>query len=140
MTPRIGASGAARSTAIAPGLDCPGVKPVPRTGASEAKEIIRLKGAPEWSVRDGTKHGTSSRTGSFGGEPGATGWNVRGNGKNKTKRRPGLEHPGRKEARPEPGDWIVRGCGQDCSVRGNGENTLKRRPGLEHPGRKEARH
>ena len=54
-------------------------------------------------------HGTSPRTGSSRGEPGATGRNDRGNGKNKTKRRPGLEHPGRNEARPEPPDWIIRG-------------------------------
>ena len=55
------------------------------------------------------KHGTSPRTGSSGGEPGATDWSVRGNGENTTKRRPRLEHPGRNEARPEPPDWIVRG-------------------------------
>ena len=35
-------------------------------------------------------------------------WSVLGNGENTTKRRPGLEHPGRNEARPEPPDWIVR--------------------------------
>ena len=40
-TARFGASGAERSTALAPGLDRPGVNPVPRTGASEAKEGIR---------------------------------------------------------------------------------------------------
>ena len=55
------------------------------------------------------KHGTSPQTGSSGGEPGATDWSVRGNGENTTKRRPGLEHLGRNEARPEPPDWIVRG-------------------------------
>ena len=55
------------------------------------------------------KHGTSPRTGSSGGEPGATDWSIRGNGENTTKRRPGLEHPGRSGARPEPPDWIVRG-------------------------------
>ena len=38
--PRIGASGAERSKALAPGLDRPGVNPVPRTGASEAAERI----------------------------------------------------------------------------------------------------
>ena len=41
MTARFGASGAERSTALAPGLDHPGVNPVPRTGASEATEGIR---------------------------------------------------------------------------------------------------
>ena len=38
--PRIGASGAERSTALAPGRARPGVNPVPRTGASEAAERI----------------------------------------------------------------------------------------------------
>ena len=55
------------------------------------------------------KHGTSPRTGSSGGEPGATDWIIRGNRENTTKRRPGLEHPGRSGARPKPPDWIVRG-------------------------------
>ena len=41
MTPRIGASGAGWSSARAPGLDRPGVNPVPRTGASEATGRIR---------------------------------------------------------------------------------------------------
>ena len=56
MTPRIGASGAEWSSARAPGLDRPGVNPVPRTGASEATERIRLKDArigasgAEWST------------------------------------------------------------------------------------------
>ena len=99
MTPRIGASGAAWSSARAPGLDRPGVNPVPGTGASEATERIRQKDAPDWSLRGGMKHGTSPRTGSSGGEPGATDWSVRGNGENTIKRRPRLEHPGRNEAR-----------------------------------------
>ena len=55
------------------------------------------------------KHGTSPRTGSSGGEPGATDWSVRGNGENMAKRRPGLEQPGQSGARPKPPDWIVRG-------------------------------
>ena len=55
------------------------------------------------------KHGTSPRTGSSGGEPGATDWSIRGNGENTIKRRPGLEHLGRNEARAKPPDWIVRG-------------------------------
>ena len=46
MTPRIGASGARGSTARAPGLDRPGVNPVPRTGASEATGRIRQRGRP----------------------------------------------------------------------------------------------
>ena len=37
-------------------------------------------------------------TGSSGGDPGATDWSVRGNGKNTTKGRPGTELPGRNEA------------------------------------------
>ena len=108
-TPRSGASGAEWSTARAPGLDRPGENPVLQTGASKTKQRKRLNGAPEWSIRDGTKQGTSPRTGSSRGEPGAMGRSVRGSGKNKTKRLPGLEHPGRNEARPEPPDWIVRG-------------------------------
>ena len=87
-TPRIGASGAEWSTAQAPRLNCPGENPVPRTGASEAKERIRQKDAPDWSIRGGVEHGTSPRTGSSGGEPGATDWIIRGNGEKTAKRRP----------------------------------------------------
>ena len=76
MTPRIGASGARESTARAPGLDRPGVNQVPRTGASEATGRIRQKDAPEWSCRGGMKHNINPRTGSSGGEPGATDWSV----------------------------------------------------------------
>ena len=97
--PRIGASGAEWSTAQASGLDRPGENPAPWTGASEATERIRQKDAPEWSNRGGMKHGTSPRTGSSGGEPGAMDWSIRGNGENTIKRRPGLEQPGRNEAR-----------------------------------------
>ena len=99
MTPRIGASGAGWSTARAPGLDRPGVNPVPRTGASEATGRIRQKDDRDWSFWGGMKHGTSPQTGSSEGEPGATDWSVRGNGENTIQRRPGLEHPGRNEAR-----------------------------------------
>ena len=88
MTPRIGASGASGSTARAPGLDRPGVNPVPRTGASGATGRIRQKDAPDWSYRGGMKHNISPRTGSSGGEPGATDWSVRGSGENTTKRPP----------------------------------------------------
>ena len=74
----------------------------------QRREYVK-KDAPEWSNRGGMKHGTSPRTRSSGGEPGATDWSVRGNGENTTKRRFGLEHPGRSGARPKPPDWIVRG-------------------------------
>ena len=80
-------------------LDRPGVNPAPRTGASEAAERVRQKDPPDWSIRGGMKHGASPRTGSSGAEPGATDWSVRGNGGNTIKRRPRVEHPGRKEAR-----------------------------------------
>ena len=53
----------------------------------------------DWSTRGGKRHGTSPRTGSSGGETGATDWSVRGNGENTRKRRPGFKHPGRHEAR-----------------------------------------
>ena len=99
MTPRIGASRAGWSSAQAPGLDRLGVNPVPQTGASEATGRIRQKDAPDWSFRGGMKRGISPRTGSSGAEPGATDWNVGGNEENTIKRRPGLEHPGRNEAR-----------------------------------------
>ena len=72
MTPRIGASGARGSKARAPGLDRPGVNPVPRTGAFEATGRIGQKDAPEWSCRGGRKHSINPRTVSSGGEPGAT--------------------------------------------------------------------
>ena len=98
-TPGIRASGAERSTALAPGVNRPGVNQVPRTGASEATERIRQKDALDWSIRGGVEHGPSARTGSSGGEPGATDWSIRGNGENTIKRHPGLEHSGRKEAR-----------------------------------------
>ena len=54
--------------------------------------------APDWSIRGEWEHGPSPRTGSSGGEPGATDWSVRGNGENTTKRRPGMELSGRNEA------------------------------------------
>ena len=99
MTPRIGASGASGSTARAPGLDRPGVNPVPQTRASKATGRIRQKDAPDGSIRGGMKHSISPRTGSSGREPGATDCSVRGSGESTTKRPPGLEHPGRNEAR-----------------------------------------
>ena len=82
-TPRNGASEAERSTALAPGLDRPGLNLVPRDGASEAAERIRHKDAPDWSIRGGMKHGPR-------GAPGAADWNIRG------RNAPGLELPGTK--------------------------------------------
>ena len=108
MTPQIGASGASGSKAQAPGLDRPGVNPVPQTGASEATGRKRQRDAPEWSYRGGMKHGISPRTGSSGDEPGAEDSSVRGGGESTTKRPPELEQPGRTEARRKPPDWIVR--------------------------------
>ena len=98
MTPRMGASGASGSTPRAPGLDRP----------RQQREYDK-KTPPDWSNRGGMKHGASTRTGSFGAEPGATDWSVPGSGENMTKRPPGLEQPGRNEARRKPPDWIVRG-------------------------------
>ena len=59
--------------ALAPGLDLPGVNPVPRTGASEAT------GPP------GMEHpgGSGKRTSTWNPD-----WNIRGSNA------PGLEHPG----------------------------------------------
>ena len=71
-----------------PGLDRPGVNPVLRTGASEATERKRHKDAPDWSIRGGVEHGPSPRTGSSGGEPGATDWSIQRNRENTIKRRP----------------------------------------------------
>ena len=112
-----------RSTALAPGLDRPGVNPVPRTAASEATEKIRQKDAPDWSIRGGMKHGPSPQTGSSGGEPVAMDWSVRGNGGNTTKSpgvHPcrGLEHPGTQRTRTGTSadeaarEWNVRGSKQ----------------------------
>ena len=98
-TPRIGASGAEWSTAQAPGLDHPGVNPVPRTGATEATERIQHKDASDWSIGGGVEQGPSPRTGSSGGEPGATDRSIQGKGENTLKRRPGMEQSGRNEAR-----------------------------------------
>ena len=72
-------------------------------------ERKRQKDALDWSIRGGVEHGPSPQTGSSGGEPGATDWNIRGNGEKTAKRHPGLEHPGRSGARPKPPDWIVWG-------------------------------
>ena len=88
--------------------------------ASEDSKENKKHDAPDCSIQGGMKHGTSPRIGSSGGEPGATDTSVRGNGENRSKRRPGLEHPGRSGARPKPPDWIVRG--------------RTRCHGLEHPG------
>ena len=66
---------------------------------TEVSKERKKHDAPDWSIRGEWEHGPSPRTGSSGGERGATDWSVRGNGENTIKRRPGLEHPGRKEAR-----------------------------------------
>ena len=64
------------------------------------------------------KHGNSPRTGSSGGEPGATDWSVRGNGENtKKKKMAGKKHgtsPRTGSSGGEPGatDWSVRGNGE----------------------------
>ena len=65
---------------------------------SEVSKERKKHDAPEWSVRGEWEHGPSPQTGSSGGEPGATDWNVRGNGENTTKKRPGLELAGRNAA------------------------------------------
>ena len=47
------------------------------TALSEAvKAKLGITDAPDWSIRGAMKHGTSPRTGSSGGEPGATDWSV----------------------------------------------------------------
>ena len=126
-TPRNGASEAERSTALAPGLDRPGVNPVPRTGAPEATERIRQKDAPDGNIRGGMKHGPSPRTGSSGGEPGAMDWSVRGGGGNTTKS-PGV-HPVPRTGTSVDAthlDWNVRGRsgpGWECP----GQQTRRRR-------------
>ena len=77
-----------------------GTKPLPATkqpNTEDSKER-KMHDTPDWSIRGGLELGPSPRTGSSGGEPGATDWSVRGNGENTTKKRPGLEHPGRNEA------------------------------------------
>ena len=73
MTPRIGALGADRNTALARGLDLPGLNPVPHTGASEA------------TVPPGQEHpgGSGKQTSAWNPD-----WNVRGSNA------PEMEHPG----------------------------------------------
>ena len=53
-----------------------------------AAERVRQKDAPDWSIRGGMKHGASPRTGSSGGDPGATDWSVQGNCENTKKKAP----------------------------------------------------
>ena len=67
---------------------------------SEVSKERKKHDAPDWSVQVECEHSPRPRTRSSGGEPGATDWSVRGNGENTTKRRPGLEQPGRNEAQP----------------------------------------
>ena len=66
---------------------------------TEDSKERKIHDAPDWSIRGGVELGPSPRTGSSGGEPGATDRSVRGNAENTTKKRPGLEHPGGIEAR-----------------------------------------
>ena len=56
---------------------------------TEVSKERKKHDAPEWSIRGEWEHGPSPRTGSSGGEPGATDWSVQGNGENTKKRRPG---------------------------------------------------
>ena len=65
---------------------------------TEVSKERKKHDAPDWSIRDEREKGPSPRTGSSGGEPGATDWSVRGNGENTTKGRPGMELQGRNEA------------------------------------------
>ena len=105
MTPQIGASGADRSKAPAPGLDRPRVNPVPRTGASEAT------GPP------GLEHpgGSGKLTSAWNPD-----WKVRGSNA------PGLEHPGGESPGPErPGTkqpWI----GTSGATEGGGNRDIRR--------------
>ena len=97
MTPRIGASGADWSTALAPGLDRPGVNPEPRTGASEAT-------GPQGPEHPG---GSGKRTKAYGNRTGTSGdaahpdWNIRGaealDWNVRGRSGPGLERPGQQK-------------------------------------------
>ena len=92
MTPRIGASGADRGTALAPGLDRPLVNPVPRTGASEAT-------GPQGLEHPGGSGKLRSAANPDCNVPGSTapGWNIRGaealDRNVRGRDRPGLECP-----------------------------------------------
>ena len=118
------------------------MNPVPRTGASEATERIRQKEAADWSIRGGMKHGTSPRTGSSGGEPGATDWSFEAMERIRQKDAPDWSIQGGMKHGPSPRTGSSGGepSATERSVRGSGENAIKRRPGLEHAGRNEARH
>ena len=92
MTPRIGASGADWSTGQAPGLDRPGMNPVPRTGASEATEPPGLEHPGRSGKRTkayGTRTGTS-------GDAAHPDWNIRGA---EALDWNGLERPGQQKER-----------------------------------------
>ena len=71
----------------------------PHTHTPKTTKRARYYDARDWSIQGGVEISPSPRTGSSGGEPDATDWSIRGNGENTIKRRPGLEHPGRKGAR-----------------------------------------
>ena len=107
MTPRIGASGADRSTALAPGLDRPGVSPVPQIGASEATRPPGL----EHQGRSG------KQTSAWNPDSNVRGGNA-----------PGLEHLGGGSPGPErPGTkkpWI--GTSSATEGVGNGGNEKRR--------------
>ena len=132
MAPWIGASGADWSTAQAPGLDRPGVNPVPRTGATEAVEREGYKDAPDRSIRGGLEHGPNPRTELSAGAPGTTDWNIRGNGTDpqdwniRGRNAPGLERPGTK--RPGIGTSAATKKEKESAAERNGEgnkNTSK---------------
>ena len=88
------------------------MNPVPRTGESEATERIRQKDALDRSIRGGQEQGPNPRTGSCGGAPGATDWNIPGKG------------------RPPWTGTFGRATHPDWSVRGRSS------PGQERPGQK----
>ena len=101
MAPRIGASGADRSTAQTPGLDHPGLHPVPRTGTSEATgppglEHPRGRGSGKRTKAYGTRTGTS-------GDATHPDWNIRGavalDWSVQGRGSPGLERPGQQKVK-----------------------------------------
>ena len=108
MTPRIGASWADRSTALAPGLDRPGVNPVPRTGASQAT------GPP------GLEHpgGSGKQTSAWNPD-----WNVRGSNA------PGLKHPGGGSPGPERPETKQPWIGTSRATEGGGNRGGEKRRG-----------
>ena len=96
-----------------------------------AAERVRQKDAPDWNIQGGMKHGASPRTGSSGGEPGATDWSVRGNGGNTNKKKgaPGWSIRGGKKHGTSPKTGLSGGepGATDWSARGNRENMTEHR-------------